>query len=87
MKKIFKQLFFLSLLVTVFVSCKKDENKDFFEGGTSPSLTASSSGPLVLLIADRTNPSVSFNWTNPDYKFTTGLSSQDVSYTLQIDTA
>lgn len=87
MKKILKQLFFLSLLAIVFISCKKDENKDFFEGGTSPSLTASSTGPLVLLIADRTNPSVSFNWTNPDYNFTTGLSSQDVSYTLQIDTA
>ena len=86
MKKIFKQLFFLSLLVTLFASCKKDENKDFYEGGTAPVLTASATGPLVLLIANRNNPAITFNWTNPDYKFTTGLSSQDVFYTLQIDT-
>lgn len=86
MKKILKQLFFLSLLVTLFASCKKDENKDFYEGGTSPVLTASATGPLVLLIANRNDPALSFNWTNPDYRFTTGLSSQDVFYTLQIDT-
>ena len=86
MKKIFKQLFFLSLLVTLFASCKKDENKDFYEGGTAPVLTASATGPLVLLIANRNNPAITFNWTNPDYKFTTGLSSQDVFYTLQFDT-
>jgi starch-binding outer membrane protein SusE/F len=27
------------------------------------------------------------NWTNPDYKFNTGISSQDVAYVLQVDTA
>ncbi|MEJ7682569.1 MAG: SusE domain-containing protein [Segetibacter sp.] len=27
------------------------------------------------------------SWTNPNYSFTTGISSQDVSYTIQIDTA
>ena len=32
MKKILKQLFFLSLLVTVFASCEKDENKVYYEG-------------------------------------------------------
>ena len=86
MKKILKQLFFLSLLVTVFASCKKDENKNFYEGGTSPALSASASGPIVLLLIERNNPGITFNWTNPDYHFTTGLSSQDVTYTLQIDT-
>lgn len=86
MKKILKQLFFLSLLVTVFASCEKDENKVYYEGGTAPALSASVSGPLVLTIAERNNPAITFNWTNPDYKFTTGLSSQDVFYTLQFDT-
>ena len=86
MKKILKQLFFLSLLVTILASCEKDENKVYYEGGTAPALTASVSGPLVLTIAERNNPAITFNWTNPDYKFTTGLSSHDVFYTLQFDT-
>lgn len=29
---------------------------------------------------------VTFSWTNPNYQFTTGISSQNVSYVLQIDT-
>lgn len=85
MKKILKQLFLLSLLVTGFVSCKKDENKVYFEGGKAPVLSVSSTDPVVLLLVDRDNPSIVFNWTNPDYKFTTGLSSHDVTYTLEID--
>ena len=87
MKKILKQLFFLSLVVTVFASCEKDENKVYFEGGTAPALTVSSTNAMELLIGDRNNPSITFNWTNPDYKFTTGLSSHDVTYTLEIDSA
>ncbi len=85
MKKVLKQLFFLSLLVTLFVSCKKDENKLFYLGGNAPTLSASVTGPLVLTIPNRNNPAITFNWTNPDYQFTTGISSQDVTYTLQID--
>jgi hypothetical protein len=29
---------------------------------------------------------VTFSWTNPNYSFTTGISSQNVSYVLEIDT-
>jgi len=87
MKKIFNHLFFLSLLAILFVSCKKDENQVFFEGGTPPTLSASATGPLVLDIAQRNTPVLDLNWTNPDYKFTTGLSSQNVIYTIQIDTS
>ncbi len=86
MKKIINQLFFLLLAGVLIVSCKKDENKNYFEGGTAPVLTSSSTGPLVLLQADKANTAVTFNWTNPDFKFTTGISSQDVNYTLQVDT-
>lgn len=85
MKKVLKQIFFLSLLVTLFVSCEKDENKNLFLGGTAPTFSASVTGPLVLTIANRNNPAITFNWTNPDYQFTTGLSSLDVTYTLEID--
>ncbi|MBS1733823.1 MAG: SusE domain-containing protein [Bacteroidetes bacterium] len=86
MKNIYKSFFFLSLIILSMVSCKKDENKIYFEGGTAPVLTASEAGPLVLLIANKDNPAISFNWTNPEYRFSTGISSQDVTYTLQMDT-
>ncbi len=29
---------------------------------------------------------IKLTWTNPDYKFTTGVSSQDVNYLIEIDT-
>jgi hypothetical protein len=32
-------------------------------------------------------PAITFNWSNPNYKFSTGLSSQDVSYLMEIDVA
>ena len=68
-------------------SCEKEENKIYYQGGTAPTLSASSTGPLVLTDANKNNTAVKFSWTNPDYKFTTGLSSQNVTYTLQVDTA
>ncbi|HEV7330370.1 MAG TPA: SusE domain-containing protein [Flavisolibacter sp.] len=69
----------------VLVSCKKDENKIYLESSTAPVLTVSTTGPVVLHQADAAKPAISFNWTNPDYRFTTGISSQDVTYVLQID--
>lgn len=84
MKHIFKKLLFLPLLVAAFASCKKDENRVVFEGGTNPVLTADRSGPMVLEIINKDAQAIRFDWTNPDYKFNTGLSSQDVSYTLQV---
>lgn len=87
MKKIIKQLFFPLLLAAIFVSCKKDENKDFFNGGTAPVLTSSATGPFVLDITHKNDLLLTLSWTNPNYTFTTGLSSQDVNYTIQIDSA
>ena len=87
MKNIVKKIFFFSLLAATVASCKKDENKNYFEGGTAPVLTVSSAAPLVLLIANKDNQALGFTWTNPNYQFNTGPSSQDVAYTLQIDTA
>jgi len=85
MKKTIKQLLFALLLGTIFVSCKKDENQIFFEGGTAPVMTSSATGPFVLDIAHKNDLLTTLHWTNPDYKFTTGVSSQDVYYTIQID--
>jgi len=85
MKNIFKFVF-LSLLLTALVwSCSKDENKIYYEGGTAPVLTANTTA-IALSFANAANDAVTFAWTNPNYQFTTGISSQNVSYVLEIDT-
>ena len=85
MKNILKLLFISSLLVTGMLSCTKDEHKDYLEGGTAPVLTASTTSPAVIF-ANADNQVLALSWTNPNYKFTTGLSSQDVNYIVEIDT-
>ncbi|MBU3743154.1 MAG: hypothetical protein FGM61_01220, partial [Sediminibacterium sp.] len=85
MKKLYSLLAGSLLLAVTLVGCKKEENRITFEGGTNPVLTANSVAPRVLLIANRDVLSLKLNWTNPDYRFTTGVSSQDVNYLLQFD--
>jgi hypothetical protein len=87
MKNKLKLIFGIAVLALAFTSCKKDENRVVYQGGTAPVLTASSTAPQVLLKANKDNPALSLTWTNPDYKFNTGVSSQDVTYTVQVDTA
>jgi hypothetical protein len=41
---------------------------------------------LVLTDATKLNHGIKFSWTNPDYLFTTGISSQTVNYVLELDT-
>lgn len=86
MKRYFKCIAFVVWLVMAISGCKKDENQVIFVGGTPPVLTASFTGPVVLTIPERTKPAFTLNWTNPDYSFNTGPSSQNVSYTIQVDT-
>jgi hypothetical protein len=85
MKNIFKFTFLSLLLSTLIWSCSKDENKIYFEGGTAPVLTANKTA-IALSFANASNEAVAFSWTNPNYQFTTGISSQNVSYVLEIDT-
>lgn len=84
MKQLSKIVFLSSLLFTVIISCKKDENKIFLTGGNDPVLSASAS-TINLTYANRDNEAIKLNWTNPNYTFTTGISSQDVSYIVEID--
>src|SRR5438128_5737676 len=86
MKKIFKYFLAVTALAVIFTACKKDENKITLEGGTAPVLKSSYTAPVVLTFAGANNTVLRFDWTNPNYKFTTGTSSQDVSYTLEVDT-
>lgn len=86
MKKLSKLLLLSTFMVIVFWSCKKDENQVFLEGGTAPTLSASVAGSVPLAFATKDNEAIKLSWTNPDYKFNTGISSQDVAYEIQIDT-
>lgn len=87
MRHISKLLVLSSLLTVALVSCKKDENKVFYQGGTAPVLTASSTAAMILDPANKDNTGLVLSWTNPDYQFSTGVSSQNVTYTLQVDKA
>lgn len=86
--KNFVKLFFGTVFTAALIlSCKKDEKKVYYEGGTAPVLSASSVAPLTLLKVNAANPVLTFNWSNPNYHFNTGPSSQNVTYILQCDTA
>jgi starch-binding outer membrane protein SusE/F len=87
MKKIFKISLFASILVFSLWSCKKDDHQIILKGGTAPVLTASDSGNIPLSINNKNAKALTLSWTNPDYQFSTGVSSLDVNYTIQIDTA
>jgi hypothetical protein len=80
------KIFLFSVLLFAVASCEKDEHKIYFEGGTAPVLTSSVAGTIPMSFKDAAKEAVVLSWTNPDYKFTTGVSSQDVSYLLEIDT-
>lgn len=49
--------------------------------------TNASAGQVNLNYLDAAKTALSLQWTNPEYQFTTGVSSQDVTYTVEIDTA
>ena len=87
MKNIFKVLLFLIVSAVAFLSCTKKENKIYLEGGTTPVLTSTVTGNIPLSFVNKDNEGLRLMWTNPNYQFTTGLSSQDVSYQIEIDTA
>ncbi len=83
----FLRLLSLSAIVFAISSCEKKENMIYYEGGTPPVFQASSTGPFVLDKNRANEFHIRFDWTNPNYLFTTGVSSQNVTYTLQVDLA
>src|SRR5215831_7653706 len=85
MKHISQLLF--SLIVLAVVSCEKAENKDYFDGGTPPALSSNRVGTIPLAFATQDQEAITLSWTNPNYIFTTGVSSHNVSYLVEIDTA
>lgn len=86
MKRLSIQLIALLLMAGLW-SCEKEENRIYLEPvGEGPVLTATASN-MVLRFEDSLKTALKFSWTNPEFKFTTGVSSQDVNYVLEIDTA
>jgi hypothetical protein len=85
MKNSIKLILSAALLLILGTSCEKEETKVYFEGGTAPVLAASTT-TLAVNPANKTANLVNLSWTNPNYNFTTGVSSQDVTYTIQLDT-
>lgn len=88
MKKLSKILFVAGLITISLLACKKDENQIFYSGGTAPVLSASkaNNSTLSVTFAEKDNELFKLIWTNPNYQMSTGLSSQDVNYTIEIDT-
>jgi starch-binding outer membrane protein SusE/F len=74
-----------SFLLLILSSCKKEENKIYYEGGTAPALSASSSA-VTLEPGQETTTALTLKWSSSDYKFTTGPSSHNVAYTIEFDT-
>lgn len=85
MKHIFKTLL-AGFVIFGLWSCKKDENKVIFKGGTPPVLSSSVKGTIPLTYATANEDALTLNWTNPEYQFNTGISSLNVSYNILIDT-
>jgi hypothetical protein len=86
MKKITTSMLLCLLMATAFWSCRKDQSQVFFQGGTAPVLKSTAVNTIPLAFATKDEVATRLTWTNPDYMFTTGISSQDVSYEIQIDT-
>jgi hypothetical protein len=87
MKRLLNHTKWLAAVAIIFAaSCKKELATVYYETGTPPVLSSTSATIAPLSVANKTAVAVDLRWTNPNYVLTTGLSSQDVTYTIQIDT-
>ncbi len=84
MKTFFKIQAFAFITSLMLWGCSKEETRIFYEGGTPPVLTATEGAQVLFNNADKF--SLTLTWTNPDYILTTGVSSHNVNYNIEIDT-
>jgi len=83
MKSLYIKTIAYSMLVLLFMSCKKDENKVVAGNGTAPVLTSTAASSLTL---EEENAAVNagvFSWTASSF----GFKGSVVSYTLQVGVA
>ena len=87
MNRIFNnKLLTLVVGLLAVAACKKQGTDVTYQGGTAPVLTATLSDSIPLSNANAANQAVTFKWTNPNYQFSNGVSSLNVTYNLQFDT-
>ena len=79
------KLIFTLLTAGILFSCERNVSAISYEGGTPPVISASPS-TVSLEPGNEANTALVISWTNPDYKFSTGPNSHDVTYTLEMDT-
>lgn len=84
MKNIFLTAGVLISLFAAITGCVKEENKVFLESTTKPILSATNVA-LSLSFANKDNPLTTVNWTNPNYRTNTGITSNTVVYLLEMD--
>jgi hypothetical protein len=70
----------------LLTACNKETKVTYTGGGTAPVLTASLADSIPLPVTDTTANAVTFNWTSPNYTFSDGPSSLNVTYYLEFDT-
>ena len=87
--KVYLSKSLLAVFSSLFIltACKKEGTNVAFEGGTAPVLTASVSDSIPLSSLNGSSLAVAFSWTNPKYSFTDGISSLNVTYNLEFDSA
>lgn len=86
MKQAIKFVLLAVVVSSCLWACNKQITEVTYESSTAPVLTTSRIATIPLAYADSTKEAIKLMWTNPNYQFTTGLSSQNVSYKLEIDT-
>jgi hypothetical protein len=84
MKKIIQLIALFAILV--ISGCKKTENKIYFQGGNIPSFSSNITDSVFLIKDKEADNVVTFRWTNPEYRLSSGISSHDVDYTIEFDT-
>jgi len=83
MKSLYIKTIAYSMLVLLFMSCKKDEDRIVATNGTAPVLTSTATNTLVLLEDNAAANAGVFSWTASSF----GFEGSVVSYTLQVAAA
>jgi len=87
MKKYLNNLVMIAAVTMVMSSCKKEGTDVTFKGGTAPALSSTAGDSIALSSDTKDDEAVTFKWTNPNYEFSNGISSLNVTYNLEFDTA